>query len=230
MKKTFTFLTVSVFASMTFGTVFAQSWYDYPSYNNYSDQGYYYNYYPYESSYSYGSPYVSYPSYYPSNYTYYSPYNYGNYNTYNNNSYYSYSTLTPTTYAATNASQSTATVNGYVSVSGNVNSNYSNYGSVWFEYGTNYNSLYNKTNPANVYGNTNVDANLRGLTCGQVYYFRVATSGQNGTTYGNTLSFQTQSCYTQNYYNNYLNYPYSNYTGYDKVNTNCYNKRGRYYR
>lgn len=151
-------------------------------------------------------------------------YNCNNNSYYGNSTYYNNSTLSPVTYAATNANSSGATINGYVTVSGN---NYNGtYGTTWFQYGLSSGSLNWSTGPANVYNTTNTNAYLTSLTCGTTYYFRAVTSGQNGTQYGNVLSFTTSQCgYAYNNpYNNYQYYQPSYYQNWQapKVQTSCY--------
>lgn len=143
---------------------------------------------------------------------------------YNSGTYYNNSTLSPVTYAATNAYSSGATVNGYITVSGN---NYNGtYGTTWFQYGLSSGSLNWSTSPANVYSTTNSNAHLTGLSCGTTYYFRAVTSAQNGLQYGNTLSFTTSQCgYAYNNpYNNYQYYQPSYYQTWQppQVQTSCY--------
>lgn len=204
-----------------------------PGYSNYNNYGYNYGYYTNNiqpvsvSSLPYNYDNYSYNNY---NYNYNCNAGYG----YNCN-YYNFSSLTPTTYAATNAYQSSATVNGYVTVSGG--SSGQTYGTTWFQYGVNQNSLNWSTNPASVYSSTNTNANLTGLNCGTVYYFRAVTSGSNGMQYGNTLSFTTTQCnynnynYNYGYGNYYPNYNYQTWVP-PQIQTRCYKttKKVRYYR
>jgi hypothetical protein len=195
----------------------------------------------------------TYPYYYQNTYQPYpctgGYYDYNCYPSYNNNNFYnnysynypnyqqSYSVnLYPTTYAATNASYNTATINGYANYS-STGYNYGNYttGYAWFEYGLSSNSLNYTTNRANIYSSTSINANLTNLSCGTTYYYRAVTSGSNGTQYGSILSFTTASCYN-NYYSNYI--PYYNYYNNNNhgwrpprnIPTNCsYNNSGWVY-
>lgn len=217
--------------STGYGTNYNSGYYDQNSYN-------------YNNNYNYNSGY--YTAGYVSNYS--QPvsvslpytgctYNCNNSGYYGNSTYYNNSTLLPTTYAATNANSSGATINGYVTVSGN---NYNGtYGTTWFQYGLSSGSLNWSTSPANVYNTTNSNAYLTSLTCGTTYYFRAVTSGQNGMQYGNTLSFTTSQCgYAYNNpYNNYQYYQPSYYQNWQapQIKTTCYtptskkNTKKRYY-
>lgn len=244
-------LAVSMFAvSASFAQYYNSYNYGYNSYGNnpnngvttfigsagYYDQNYNNNYnYNYNSGY-YNSTYNNtgyYTAGYANNYSQpvsvslpYTGCVYNCYNTgyYGNSTYYNNSTLSPVTYAATNANSSGATINGYVTVSGN---NYNGtYGTTWFQYGLSSGSLNWSTSPANVYSTTNTNAHLTSLTCGTTYYFRAVTSGQNGMQYGNVLSFTTSSCgYAYNNpYNNYQYYQPSYYQNWQapRVQTTCY--------
>jgi hypothetical protein len=199
--------------------------------SGYYDQNYYNNYNNNYNSNYYNSGYYTSP--YANNYSQpvsvSLPYTGCTYNCnsgyyYNSGTYYNNSTLSPVTYAATNANSSGATINGYVTVSGN---NYNGtYGTTWFQYGLSSGSLNWSTSPANVYGTTNTNAHLTSLSCGTTYYFRAVTSGQNGTQYGNVLSFTTSQCgYAYNNpYNNYQYYPHSYYQNWQapQIKTTCY--------
>jgi hypothetical protein len=224
--KTKTLITAFFVSSCLLVSFATAQYYDPYNYNyNYNQptgvttfngNGYGYNYGYYDNNYYYNNN----NCYYYNN-CYNSNYNY-NYN-------YNYSYLTATTYAATNVSTDRATINGYVTLSNNSYNNYYNSnGTTWFQYGTNPNNLDRVTNPAQVYGSTSINSYLSNLACGQIYYFRAVAQGQNGMTYGSTLSFSTPACY--NYYSNYYpyyNYGYNNYGG--NFETNCSKKR-KYWR
>lgn len=212
---------VTTFIGSTgYGTNYNTGYYDQNSYSYNNNYNYNYNSGYYTTGYNnnYSQPVsVSLP---------YTGCTYNCYNTgyYGNSTYYNNSTLSPVTYAATNANSSGATINGYVTVSGN---NYNGtYGTTWFQYGLSSGSLNWSTSPANVYSTTNTNAHLTSLTCGTTYYFRAVTSGQNGMQYGNTLSFTTSSCgYAYNNpYNNYQYYQPSYYQNWQapRVQTTCY--------
>ena len=89
------------------------------------------------------------------------------------------------TNAATNITQSGATLNGYVNPYNISNT------TRWFEWGTTQ-SLGNKTNTIS-HGSTaiNVNETISGLSNNTTYYFRVVAQNSYGTTYGNILSFST---------------------------------------
>lgn len=149
-----------------------------------------------------------------------------NYTNYNSNYNYNPSYLTPVTYAATNVTPNRGTINGYVTLSGG---NYNTYdSSAWFEYGTNSNYLNYTTNPATIYSSTSINSNLTNLSCGQIYYYRAVSRGQNGTQYGSTLSFYTPSCYN---YSNYIPNNYYQNSIPRNIPTNCaYKNTVRRYR
>ncbi|MBP6855543.1 MAG: hypothetical protein KBC26_01020 [Candidatus Pacebacteria bacterium] len=92
------------------------------------------------------------------------------------------------TNSATNISQSYATLNGSVNPN-NANTNY------WFEYGTNGN-LGNSTVMQNAgSGNysMNISQYLSGLMSNTTYYFRAVAQNQYGTSYGQILTFVTNT-------------------------------------
>ncbi len=106
---------------------------------------------------------------------------------------------TATTVAASSITTSSATLNGTVNANNATTT-------VTFEWGTT-TSLGNSINatPNSVTGttNTNVTANLTGLSANTTYYYRVKAVSANGTTYGSTMSFTTASNPTS------VNLPYS---------------------
>ncbi len=94
---------------------------------------------------------------------------------------------TATTVAASSITTSSATLNGTVNANNATTT-------VTFEWGTT-TSLGNSINatPNSVTGtsNTNVTANLTGLSANTKYYYRVKAVSANGTTYGSTMNFTT---------------------------------------
>jgi hypothetical protein len=86
-----------------------------------------------------------------------------------------------------NPLETTANIFGYVNPNGTS-------ATMWFEYGTNPNSLYNRTNSQNAYSAGPFSANLSGLSCGTTYYYRAVAQNSQGTRYGQTLSFVTSAC------------------------------------
>jgi M6 family metalloprotease-like protein len=96
---------------------------------------------------------------------------------------------TATTVAASSITTSSATLNGTVNANNATTT-------VTFEWGTT-TSLGNSINatPNSVTGttNTNVTANLTGLSANTTYYYRVKAVSANGTTYGSTMNFTTTS-------------------------------------
>lgn len=92
-----------------------------------------------------------------------------------------------TTYEASSIERSTAVLNGYVDTAGIDTT-------TWFEYGTNRDSL-NKTtvkDDSDVSGN--FSESISNLNSSTTYYFRaVGRNSENGTKYGNILSFRTRS-------------------------------------
>lgn len=91
------------------------------------------------------------------------------------------------TMAATNVTETGATLNG------TVNPNFLST-TVTFEYGTttSYGQSINAIqSPVTGNSNTNVTANLTGLTAGTTYHFRVKAVNSVGTTYGDDQSFTT---------------------------------------
>ncbi|MCX7615921.1 MAG: fibronectin type III domain-containing protein, partial [Patescibacteria group bacterium] len=88
------------------------------------------------------------------------------------------------TYAASGISQNSATLNGWLSSSGNTYA--------WFEYGINTNSLSYTTGSRFVgSGSMNFSDSVYNLASGTTYYFRLVARNDCGTNYGNILSFTT---------------------------------------
>lgn len=124
---------------------------------------------------------------------------------YDNDEYDNYNNNVPptvTTNAATNVTETDATLNGYFSTGGNngCSGAYCANGTYFFQYGTNANSLTQQTASRtmnNSYG-SNVQAYVSGLQKNTTYYFRLVGSNSQGTRYGTTLSFVTPGVQTQN--------------------------------
>ncbi|MFC1775274.1 hypothetical protein ACFLY0_00220 [Patescibacteria group bacterium] len=92
-----------------------------------------------------------------------------------------------TTNSATGIGQANATLNCYVDPNGTTNT------TNWFEYGTS-NSFGNSTNHYGHGGSaSSFNDNVSGLSYNSTYYFRCVAQNQHGTTYGNTLTFNTGS-------------------------------------
>ena len=107
------------------------------------------------------------------------------------------------TQTATNVTSNSATLNGYVS--GYVN------GTAWFEYGSYSSANLNLfSSPTNISGYSNFSSNLYNLNSNATYYYRAVIKNGDRTIYGQTLSFVTNSSYTNN---NYI-YPQDNYDYY----------------
>lgn len=107
---------------------------------------------------------------------------------------YNYDRPSVTTYSATDVRENAATLNGYVDNGNGYNT------TRWFEYGTNYGALYNSTNHYSQAGNYgNFGERVANLSPNTTYYFRAVAQNNNGTAYGNVMSFTTT---TQYYYNN----------------------------
>ncbi len=94
-----------------------------------------------------------------------------------------------TTYSATDITNNYATLNGYIDPNGSSTTR-------WFEWGTSYGNLYNSTN--HLFQGTNagnINQQITGLIPNTTYYFRAVAQNTNGTSYGNTLTFQTPSTF-----------------------------------
>ncbi|HXK37602.1 MAG TPA: fibronectin type III domain-containing protein [Candidatus Paceibacterota bacterium] len=89
-----------------------------------------------------------------------------------------------TTNSASNVDNYSATLNEYVDPRG------SN-GSRWFEYGTSQGNLSNSTSRVNISAPGNGSAYISNLSTNTTYYFRAAGSNDQGTVYGQILSFTT---------------------------------------
>ncbi len=111
--------------------------------------------------------------------------NYGNCN--NNNQLY------VSTYSATGVTDTSATLNGYISTSGY---SYNNYVSRWFEWGPN-GYLNNRTNETSQYsGGGNFNQSIYSLSPNTTYRYRAAARDSNGNVvYGNTYTFTTTGSY-----------------------------------
>jgi len=94
------------------------------------------------------------------------------------------------TNSASNTTQNSATLNGYVSSS----NTYTTY--AWFEYGTNANYLSYTTNSRYIGGSSqSFSDSIFNLSPNTTYYYRAVARGDYGTQYGNTVSFSTGSGY-----------------------------------
>jgi hypothetical protein len=92
-----------------------------------------------------------------------------------------------TTQSATNLGSTTATLNALVNANGQSTT-------VNFEYGktTSYGSVATATqSPATGTANSNMSANITGLTVSTTYHFRVKAVDEAGTVYGDDMSFTT---------------------------------------
>ncbi len=136
-------------------------------------------------------------------------YNYGS----GNGSFYAQ------TQSATNVTQNSAALNGFVNANG-VSA------TAHFEYG--FSQSLGQTSGYQTIGgyvgnsySSNVNAQIYNLQPGTTYYYRVVVNGQYGTSYGSIMSFTTTGggYYGNNYYGN--NYGY-NGTNYDYYGTNYY--------
>jgi len=98
-----------------------------------------------------------------------------------------------TTNSATNVTQSSATLNGYV------NPNNTSDTVRWFEWGTSSNNLTNSSQSVYMSSSaSNVNAYASGLSANTTYYFRVVAQNSAGRTDGSVLSFTTQTGQNQN--------------------------------
>ncbi len=90
-----------------------------------------------------------------------------------------------TTYNATEITQNTAVLNGYVETNGNFTIR-------WFEYGTSGSFLPSQTNKLNQGTNSgNFNQLITNLQPNTTYYFRAVAQGNGQTVYGNVLNFST---------------------------------------
>ncbi|MCC6520456.1 fibronectin type III domain-containing protein [Candidatus Nomurabacteria bacterium] len=97
--------------------------------------------------------------------------------------YQQYNLPSVTTYTATNVAQNYATFNGYIDMQGS-------YGSRYFQYGTNINSL-NYSTPSQTAYTGNVSELVSNLMPNTTYYFRLVGTNTYGTNYGQVYSFVT---------------------------------------
>jgi len=100
--------------------------------------------------------------------------------------YYSTETKAPTvaTEAATNVTDTSATLNGKCNPNGLSTT-------AWFEYGTLSGTYAYKTSTQSMSGSsyTNVSAAITGLTAGTTYYYRIVAKNSVGTSYGTEMEF-----------------------------------------
>lgn len=93
-----------------------------------------------------------------------------------------------TTSNASNISQTSATLNGYVNPNGSTDTQR------WFEWGTNSGSLSRSTNRINQGSSaSNFNETISGLLVDTTYYFRAMAENSVGTAQGSILSFRTDS-------------------------------------
>lgn len=105
---------------------------------------------------------------------------------------------TVTTQPATNNGNDFAVLNGYVDPNGTSDT------TRWFEWGTYSSSMNNQTTRYNQ-GSTagSFSASLSGLSQNTTYYYRAVAQNNQGTVYGNIVSFTLgNSCYNNNWYGN----------------------------
>ena len=98
------------------------------------------------------------------------------------------------TNSATNISSYQATLNGYLSSGNFYNSTY-----VYFQWGTT-NSYGNQTNQQYINNAGSFSQNVTSLSANTTYHFRAVSQGNNGTIYGQDMTFYTS--YGNNYYGN----------------------------
>ena len=92
-----------------------------------------------------------------------------------------------TTYSASEIDTDSATLNGYVDTNGTSTRR-------WFEWGTRSGSLYNETDKSSrSTSSRNFEQTIYNLSPNTTYYFRAAAENNNGTDYGNVLSFRTEN-------------------------------------
>ena len=97
--------------------------------------------------------------------------------------YQQYNLPSVTTYTATNVGQNYSTFNGFIDMQGS-------YGSRYFQYGTNTNSL-NYSTPSQTAYTGNVSELVSNLMSNTTYYFRLVGTNTYGTNYGQVYSFVT---------------------------------------
>jgi len=89
-----------------------------------------------------------------------------------------------TTYYASNITQNSATLNGYLETYGQSTQR-------WFEWGTSTGSLFNQTTRQYQSNSGNFADSISGLQPNTTYYFRAAANGNYGNIYGSVASFTT---------------------------------------
>lgn len=115
-----------------------------------------------------------------------------------------------TTNSVSNVGTNSAILHGYANGNGSPVD-------IWFEYGTtpNFSSVTSKNYGGYV---TNANGSLGGLRSNTTYYYRLVASNSYGTTYGNIMSFATQSAMV--YTNNNNGGTVTNRTNNNTTNTN----------
>lgn len=97
-----------------------------------------------------------------------------------------------TTYSASDITENTATLNGFVDPNGSD-------ADVWFKWGTSSGNLSRTTSKRDIGDDSeNFSARITGLSNNTTYYFRAMAKNSEGTDEGNTLSFRTNG--NNNYY------------------------------
>lgn len=115
------------------------------------------------------------------------------------NSFYDYYNANVVTSVATNISQTSATLNGFLTNAGSGSQN------VYFEYGTSV-DMGRKTSGRTINGNANFSETLSALAPNTIYYFQAVSQNNGGVSRGSIEVFRTSA------YNTYTNTNYTNTT------------------